>query len=591
MAAGQGYSEYAAETTAPDKSIRADVETVRRDVGVWLREDHTFIRLSGPDVAPWLQTQTTNDVKALASGQGHANALLDRKGRLQAHFTVHRWDDEYWLIVEKQQAGRLLEQLDAHLFIEEVEMADVGHEVEQVLVQGPRSAALLASLIGSRAVEVLPAEPYGCAPVELAGFQVLCFHLSVTGEDGYLLVAQAGEGRPLTTALLEAGVDLGAREIGPEAREVLRIEAGIPRFGIDMDETYRIPETTLERHAVSYDKGCYLGQEVVARLRAYGTVKQALMGLVCEGTVDLPPPGVDLRIDGRKVGHTASGTFSPTLSKPILMAYLDRDHRAPDVTRRFEAEDRTFDATVVVLPFYEAPSREERARSLYETALDLFDRDMQDEDDSAIRLLEEAVVLDPKYEDAYEALGVILNRHGRVDEAIHYMQILAGLNPDCIMAHTNLSVFYVQKGMIEEAEMEKAKAAVLEIQQASAARKAEEVAAAERERIRREALERIGMFEEVLELDPDDSLATFGMGAAYIQLNEYEKAIPYLEKSVVLNKDYSAAYLNLGKCYEFLGQTDKAADVFRRGIEAATRKGDLMPMREMERRLKSLSSV
>ena len=138
--------------------------------------------------------------------------------------------------------------------------------------------------------------------------------------------------------------------------------------------------------------------------------------------------------------------------------------------------------------------------------------------------------------------------------------------------------------------VEKAKAAVLQIQHASDARKAEEIATAERERIKLEARERIEMFKEVLEIDPDDPLATFGTGAAYMQLNEYAEAIPFLEKATLVQKDYSAAFLNLGKCHEFLAHRDEARAAYRPGIEAANRKGDLMPLREMERRLKNLES-
>jgi tetratricopeptide (TPR) repeat protein len=152
-------------------------------------------------------------------------------------------------------------------------------------------------------------------------------------------------------------------------------------------------------------------------------------------------------------------------------------------------------------------------------------------------------------------------------------------------------VFYVDKGMIEEAETEKAKAAVLQIKRQKDTRNAEEIAAAERERIRADALERIGMFEEVLEIDPDDPLATFGMGSAYMQLQDYGKAAPFLERATKLQKDYSVAFLNWGKCLEFLGQTESAAAAFRQGIAAANRKGDLMPMREMERRLKALETA
>jgi tetratricopeptide (TPR) repeat protein len=347
----------------------------------------------------------------------------------------------------------------------------------------------------------------------------------------------------------------------------------------------------LERHAVSYEKGCFLGQEVVARLRAYGAVKQALMGLVVESAPHGPlNADAVLFIDGKRVGQLKSSTFSPTLNAVIALAMLDRNHRTPGAVHAFMTESgMAFRARVVVLPFYEAQSRGERARELYNDALARFERDAEDVDPSAIPLLKEAVLLDPAYEDAYEALGVILHRQHRVDEAIHYMQRLARINPNCLMAHTNLSVFYVAKGMIEAAEEEKAKAAVLGIQRASDERKAKELAEAERRRLEHEARERIGMFLEVLEIDPDDAVATFGLGKAYIQLNQYAEAIPHLTRATEVQKDFSAAYLNLGKCHEFMGDPENAAIAYHRGIEAASRKGDLMPLREMERRLNALA--
>lgn len=573
-------------------TIDADVRAVRHGVGAWLRTTHTFIRFEGRDVASWLQTQTTNDVVALQSGEGHAGALLDRKGRLQSHFTLHRWEDEYWLIVEAQQAESLLAQLDAHLFIEDVRMENAGSETEQIVVQGPRALYFLHSQLDDKfGVHTLPQEPYSCRPIEVLGRQALAFAISETGEDGFVLVTAAGEARALLDALLEAGAAFGIREIGAEAQNVLRIEAGIPRFGVDMDTNNRLPETTLERSAVSYTKGCYLGQEVIAKLRAYSSVKQTLVGLALRNG-QFPPFGSRLVRDGTDIGVIRSVAHSPTLQEDLALAYLDRGHRAPGtrIELRGGEDGQPFEAEVRVLPFYTAESRDSRAQALYDRALTLFERDTHDEDDTAIELLREAVLLAPRFEDAYEALGVILNRHHRVDEAIHYMKILAQLNPDSVMAHTNLSVFYVAKGMITEAEEEKAKAAVLQMKQARSAREAEELAAKERERIRADALERIAMFREVLEIDPEDPLATFGTGMAYLQLNEFEQAVPYFKRATEIQKDYSVAWLNLGKCYEFLSRADDARAAYQAGIESAARKGDLMPLREMERRLRSLPS-
>ncbi|MCC6486619.1 MAG: tetratricopeptide repeat protein [Candidatus Hydrogenedentes bacterium] len=570
---------------------------MRTRAGIWVRHDQTFVRFEGRDVASWLQTQTSNDVIALRPGSGHASTLLDRKGRLQAHFTLHRWEDEYWMLIEKQQAPHLLEQLDAHLFLEDVHMEDAGDSLEQVVIQGPKSMTILASLLDTEegtASVYLPRGRYECHPLEVLGCQVLVFYLSLAGEDGYVLVTQSGEADELAARILEWGRGFGLLEIVGDAREILRIEAGIPRFGLDMDTTNRMPETTLERDGVSYDKGCYLGQEVVAKLRAYSSVKVALCGLIFPPDLSAyPEANAPVMASGQTAGTIKSGTYSPTLNAWICLAYLDRDHRTPGSTLTFTTspESASFQAEVAVLPFYAAPSREERAAALYEQALARFEIDELDEDTAAIELLKEAVLLHPQFEDAYEALGVILHRHHRVDEAIHYMKILEQLNPDCVMAHTNLSVFYVSKGMIEEAEEEKAKAAVAQMRLARDSQRAEAMAAEERERIRREARERMEMFREVLEIDPDDPLATFGMGMAHMQVDEYENALPYLRRATEVQKDYSVAFLNLGKCLEFLNRIEDAADAYRSGIAAAGRKGDLVPLREMERRLKSLGGV
>ncbi|MEK7794628.1 MAG: hypothetical protein AAB353_08865, partial [Candidatus Hydrogenedentota bacterium] len=275
------------EINGMNPEVIEDVFAVRHNAGAWQRTDHTFVRIIGADAASWLHSQTTNDVTGLESGQGHANAILDRQGRLQGHFTLHRWEDEYWMLVERAQWPRVHEHLDAHLFIENVQMEEAGEDLEQVVIQGPRTLRYLAALLDKEGVEashLLPSAGWGCHPLELLGFEVLAFRVSLTGEDGYVFVVERGQGGALLDALIAGGGNAPVPRILDEAIEVLRIEAGIPKFGVDMDATNPIPETTLERTAVSYEKGCYIGQEVVARLRTYGSVKQALVGLVFEAS-------------------------------------------------------------------------------------------------------------------------------------------------------------------------------------------------------------------------------------------------------------------------------------------------------------------
>ena len=567
--------------------LRQEIAAVRNEVGLWIRSDYTFIRFTGPDAASWLQSQTTNDVEALQSGEGHANALLDRQGRLQAHFTLHRWEDEYWAQIEPAQERDFIEHLEADRFIEAVQVEDTGGELEQIVVQGPKALPYLSARIDpdtSTPIEHFPHAMHACQPIDLLGCEALAFRASATGEDGYVFIVEKSDGNALFEDLLSDTRGFTVLPVSGEAREVLRVEAGLPIFGKDMDASNPIPETPLDPLCVSMDKGCYLGQEVVARLHAYGSVRRALMGIVFgPETTDAPPFDSGIRMDGRRIGTVKSSVFSPTLNAYIAMAYLDRDHRVPNETLQFgiENSDAQWSGRVARLPFVARPTREERARSLYDDALTRFEKDLQDEDTSAIPLLQEAILLHPAFEDAYEVLGVILNRHHRVDEAIYYMQRLGEMNPDCLMAHTNLSVFYLAKGMIEEAETEKAKAAVLQIQKASDEHQAQKLAEEDRARIQREALERIEMFQEVLEIDPDDAIATFGLGKAYIQLNQHKEALPHLRHACEIKKDYSAAFLDLGTCLEFLERGDEATDIYKEGIATASRTCDRMPMRAL----------
>lgn len=570
-----------------------EIEAVRKNVGFWMRDDYTVIQFTGKDAGAWLHAQTTNDVTGLESGHGNMQALLDRQGRVQAWFSLHRWEDEFWAIIEKKQLSALLGRVESHLFLEDVKVEEVGADTPQILLEGPRAVVLLANQHGDplEAARHLPSAPFAFAPIHFLDHEVLVFRMSESGEDGFLLLPAPGEAQSLYLRLEDVGYDFFLAPVGAEARNILILESGLPRWEEGIDAGCIIAETPLADLAVSYEKGCYLGQEVVARLRAYGSPKQKLAGLLInDDGSPIPSPGAALFDGDKRVGHVVRAVLSPTLGTWLALSYLDREHRT--LGQRYalatEAGGPTISGTVAHWPFFAAPSRRENAQRYYDEALALFEADAEDQDDSAIPLLMEALLLAPEFEDAYEVLGVILHRHHRVDDAIHFMKKLAALNPNCVMAHTNLSVFYMTQGRIQEAEDEKAIANQLEFKQQLDARQAEKAARAERERLKAEAEQRIGMFLEVLEIDPEDPVATMGLGQAYIQLDRHAEAIPYLETATRVQKDFSAAYLNLGKCHEFLKDAAAAKAAYATGIEVAARKGDLMPMREMERRLKAL---
>jgi len=199
--------------------------------------------------------------------------------------------------------------------------------------------------------------------------------------------------------------------------------------------------------------------------------------------------------------------------------------------------------------------------------------------------LQEAVTLDTGLTEAWEALGVVLGRMERYHEAIDIFRRLEELAPDEPMVNTNLSLFSMKLGDKEEAEKQKALATLKKF---GSGLTAKEIAVRDETRRREKAADarrRKALFAEVLELDPVDGPALMGMGGALFDLGEAEEAEPYLAKACEVMGDSSPLFVSHGRVLEGLGRRGEAVDVYRRGIAVAARKGDLMPLRELEHRL------
>jgi len=419
--------------------VLREIKAVRENVGLWARDDYTVVQFSGNDAGSWLHAQTTNDVLGLQSGAGNLQAILDRQGRVQAFFSLHRWEDEYWAIVEKAQLPALMARIETHLILEDVTVEEVAADTPQILLEGPRAVVLIANQHGDalEAARQLPAVDYAFNPIRILEHDLLVFRQGESGEDGFLLLPEPGEAEALFDKLEDVGVDFQLMPVGPEARNTLILESGLPRWGGGIDADRIISETPLGQLAVSYEKGCYLGQEVVARLKAYGSPKHRLVALaIADDGTPMPPDNTALVVEGKRVGTLVRAGYAPTLSTWLALAYMDRDHRVSGTTYTLEAEGsgQVLTATLAHLPAYAPRTRRENAEAFYREALARFEADHSDEDTAAIEILMEALLLAPDYEDAYEALGVILHRHHRVDEAIHFMKKLAELNPNCVMA-------------------------------------------------------------------------------------------------------------------------------------------------------------
>jgi len=556
---------------------KKEIDQVRNNCGFFFLNGWSILTAKGKETFSFLQTQTTNDALQLEVGEGQASAVTDRQARLIANFSIHRNSaNEAWLLSEESQT--LYNHLESYHFREDVTFK----VIDQVLLalQGPKSTLVLEKLF-----TVLPEKPNSILQLELDGKEVTLIKKSLTGEEGFLLCFSPDKKEDFLQKLIHASTENQSIEIGEQAREILRIEAGIPVFGKDMDGKNILPETGLEHSSVSYNKGCYIGQEVIARIKTYGAPNFALMGLTFEGTIS-PPMNGSILLKQKKIGIIKSSIRSPSVGKIIALAYLHKDHRSPDVEMDVTIDQRPYKTKTCLLPFYQAPTRKEHSKRLLNKALNIYKE--QESLDKPIAILREAIDIYPKHAEAYEALGVFLSKQDKLDEAIALMKRLVEINPQEIMAHTNLSVYYMKQGRIEDAENEKAEATALQFEQAVEKNMAKKMKKKAEEQQKKEMEEKIEMFKKVLEIDPVDQVANFGLGSIYLETGRYKEGIEPLTTLVEQFKDYSAAYLLLGKTLEKLSENKKAIDVYKKGIAAASKKGDLMPLKDMQNRMNQL---
>ena len=562
-----------------EQTLQTEVDQVRNHCGYFPLEDWCIISAKGKETFSFLQTQTTNDVLQIQLGQGQYNAITDRQARLIANFSVHRVKEhEALILVETSQKELLLNHLETYHFREDVEFTALDYRL--LALQGPKSPLILEKVFEN---QNLPEKPNDTTQLTLDGNRLDIIMKSLTGDEGHILCFQNELEDNLIQKLLK--ISTPPVKVSENAREVLRIEAGIPIFGKDMDQKNILPETGLEHTSVSYNKGCYIGQEVIARIKTYGAPNFALMGLTVEG-LDLPPFNGILRLEKKKIGTIKSSVRSVTLNKIISLAYMHKEHRSPDIDLDVTIENKTFKVKTCLLPFYQSQTRKDHSKRLLTQALQIYKE--QDDLDRPIAILRESIELDAKNAEAYEALGVFLSKQDKLEEAISLMKRLTEINPKEIMARTNLSVYYMKQGRIEDAEIEKGEATALQFEQLIEKNMAKKLKKKEEEQKKKEMEERVGMFKKVLEIDPKDQIANFGLGSIYLETGRYQEGLEPLKTVIEAYHDYSAAYLLLGKTWEKLSNKEEAIETYKKGIAAASKKGDLMPLKDMQNRMNQL---
>jgi folate-binding protein YgfZ len=308
--------------------------------------------LTGADQIAFLHGQVTNDIKALRVGGGCYAALVTNKGRMQSDLQVWRLPDELLLDFEPGLSRAVAERLEKFIVADDVQVVDVAPHFGLLSVQGPRAVEVIRAL--TLPVE-LPLTPNTSATFTDATLgQVYVMNLPRLGSTGFDLFVPTDSLAAVADKLIAAASQLGGRACGWDALEIARIEAGIPRFGADLDETTLPPEAGagFDARAVSYTKGCYIGQEVLNRIRTIGHVNRQLAGVrLADDLTALPARGVKLLKDGKEVGFITTAARSPLLNKNIALGFLRREVVAAGTELQARTAGGEHSATVVPLPF------------------------------------------------------------------------------------------------------------------------------------------------------------------------------------------------------------------------------------------------
>ena len=323
-----------------------EYRAVRSAAGLIDLTHRGLLQFTGPDRLSFLQGMLSNDLRSLRPFEGQYATILTQQGKVIADVRVLCSLNSFYLDYWGHLHGKILDHLNRYLVADEVEITDRSAEYGTLSIQGPKAEALLTKVAG---MSEWPARPKQHAMATIEGGAVCVVCDSDTGELGFDLIIPRSHLLPIAKSLTNMGSPLGAAWVGDDAHNVLRMEAGVPRYGIDFSEENLLLEVGID-HAVSFTKGCYLGQEVVERIRSRGHVNKKLVGLLVAAAE--PLAARDLIFCGdQEIGYITSSTRSPALDTTIALGYLHKDFWHPGTTVTVKHDAAPIAATVADLPF------------------------------------------------------------------------------------------------------------------------------------------------------------------------------------------------------------------------------------------------
>jgi folate-binding protein YgfZ len=300
------------------------------------------VEVSGSEAVAFLNGMITNDVKTLEDGAWMLAAFPNVQGRLLALVRVLRIGDSYLFDTEAATTNKVVQTLSRFTMAGDFKVTDKTRDTACLSVQGGAAAQLIRGALGEQSGIL---EFNRTVKVPFQDEEVILFRATHTGEDGFDLIASIEAARQLWKSL----VGNGAVPVGFDALDVMRIEAGLPRYGVDMDDSTVVLETGLD-DAVSFTKGCYIGQEIIARIHFRGHVAKRISGVLIDGGRAKPGDRL-LAIEGKEAGRLTSVTYSPLLDREIALGFVRYDYLTPGTRLQAIVDETELSATVADLPF------------------------------------------------------------------------------------------------------------------------------------------------------------------------------------------------------------------------------------------------
>lgn len=326
---------------------KAEYRALRHGFGLIDLSSRGLIRVEGRDRQRFLNAMLSNNTADLEPGQGCYATFLNPKGHMVTDLVVYAEEASYLLEVEPHIVPTFLEAIDFFVISEDVTFAVETEKWAAFGVQGPKAPDVLVAVSGQEGLRDLA--PYGSQSCRVGNHDVWIARRSYTRAPGYLLLADSAVAETIWAAILQQGEAFEGCAVGLEALDTLRIESGTPLFGVDMTEA-TIPIEANLQDAISYTKGCYIGQEVIARVDARGHVNRQLVGLLL-GDAGLPEAGTKVFSPDREVGWITSATQSPAMQQTIALGYVRREVLEPGTALQVRTDAGDIQATVSALPF------------------------------------------------------------------------------------------------------------------------------------------------------------------------------------------------------------------------------------------------